>query len=86
MPIISIFYGIIVRLNYNDHNPPHIHVEYQGLKGIFEIKSAKLIAGEMPKNAQRLVTAWTKNNKAELLANWKRAENHEALIRIAGEE
>lgn len=86
MPIISIFYGIVVRLNYNDHNPPHIHVEYQGMKAIFEIKTAKLIAGEIPKNAQKLVVGWMKKNKSSLLHNWKRAQQHEELIRIPGEE
>lgn len=86
MPIISIFYGIVVRLNYNDHNPPHIHVEYQGMKAIFEIKTADLVAGEIPKNAQKLITSWMKKNKSSLLLNWKRAQQHEELFRIPGEE
>ena len=85
MPIISIFYGIIIRLNYNDHNPPHIHVEYQGMKAIFEIKSGNLITGEIPKNAKKLVVSWMKKNRLELSRNWKRAQNHDQLIRIPGE-
>lgn len=86
MPIISIFYGIVVRLNFNEHNPPHIHVEYQGMKAVFEIKTAELIAGEFPKNAHKLVTSWVKKNKSSLLVNWKRAQRHDELIRIPGEE
>lgn len=86
MPIISIFYGIIVRLNYNDHNPPHIHVEYQGMKAIFEIKSASLIAGEIPKNARKLVVSWMRKNTSGLLKNWKLAQNHDELLRIPGED
>jgi hypothetical protein len=30
MPIISTFFGIIVRMYFDDHGPPHVHVEYQG--------------------------------------------------------
>jgi hypothetical protein len=86
MPIISIFYGIIVRMNFGDHLPCHFHAEYQGFKAAFDIKTGKLIAGELPKNAERLVSAWAKKHKAMLLANWKKAQQLEPLDRIPGEE
>ena len=30
MPEISRFFGIIIRMFFDEHNPPHIHAEYQG--------------------------------------------------------
>jgi hypothetical protein len=36
MPIISVFFGIVIRMFYDDHNPPHIHVEYQGMKALLD--------------------------------------------------
>jgi len=33
MPEISRFYGIVVYMFYYDHQPPHFHVMYQGLRG-----------------------------------------------------
>lgn len=56
------------------------------MKAIFEIKTADLVAGEIPKNAQKLITGWMKKNKSSLLLNWKRAQQHEELFRIPGEE
>lgn len=51
MPIISMFYGIIVRMYYADnqqHHVPHIHVEYGGVKAVFAIGDGKLLAGKFP--------------------------------------
>ena len=45
MPIISLFYGIIVRMNFDDYNPPHFHADYQGYKAVFDIGSGKCLAG-----------------------------------------
>jgi len=28
VPVISNFFGIYVRMYFDDHAPPHIHVEY----------------------------------------------------------
>jgi hypothetical protein len=86
LPIISTFYGIIIRMNFGDHNPPHFHAEYQGYQAAFEIKTGKLVAGEFPANAKRLVEAWTKKNRTALLANWKHAVTREPLERIPGME
>lgn len=42
MPEISRFYGIIIKMFYNEHNPPHIHVEYQEYKAIIPLKKGLL--------------------------------------------
>jgi hypothetical protein len=86
MPIISVFYGIIIRMNFIDHNPPHFHAEYQGFQAAFDLKTGKLMAGEFPPVAQRLVMGWTKRNQKLLSLNWKNAQKGNALVKIPGEE
>jgi hypothetical protein len=86
VPIIATFYGIMIRLNFGDHNPPHFHAEYQGYKAAFSIESGVLIAGEFPLNACKLVKSWASKNQAALYKNWKKARALEPLERISGEE
>jgi len=86
MPIISTFYGIIIRMNFGDHNPPHFHAEYQGFKAAFDIRTGKLAAGDFPPNAKRLVESWAKQHRAELLATWDEAVDGNPIERIPGME
>lgn len=48
MPEISLFYGIRVTMHYDDHNPPHFHVEYNGNQAIIRIDEARVIKGALP--------------------------------------
>jgi Domain of unknown function (DUF4160) len=85
MPILSVFYGIIVRMYFFDdkqHNLPHIHAEYQGQKAVFEINDSELIAGALPNKQMRLVQAWIEIHRDELLADWVLAVNGEAPVKI----
>lgn len=84
MPIISVFYGIIIRMNIADHNPPHFHAEYQGQQAAFDIRTGSVLAGELPPNATRIVTAWAKQHRGDLLRNWGNAKAGTALFRIPG--
>jgi hypothetical protein len=52
MPKISEFFGIIIRIFFEDHNPPHFHAEYAGKNAQIEIKSGKIIDGNLPKTAK----------------------------------
>jgi hypothetical protein len=63
VPIISTFYGIVIRMNFGDHNPPHFHAEYQGFQAAFDIAFGKLVAGELPTNAKKLVETWAKKTE-----------------------
>ena len=76
MPIISMFYGIVISLYFYDnkqHNLPHIHVRYQGTKAIFNIETCEIIEGDLPKKQQKLVSAWMEIHKDELIADWELA-------------
>lgn len=68
MPIIDIFFGITLRIYYRDHNPPHIHAEYQGFEAVFNLKG-KMIAGKMPLKQKRLIAFWLKLNGEKIEAN-----------------
>ena len=81
MPEISRFYGIIVRMFYNDHNPPHIHVEYQEYEAIVELESG-IVKGEMPRRALNLIYEWIDIHLEELLVDWELARELKPLKRI----
>ncbi|HMQ77583.1 MAG TPA: DUF4160 domain-containing protein [Flavobacteriales bacterium] len=73
MPELCRFYGIIIRMYFMDHNPPHFHAEYQGQRAEFDIRTLELIAGGLPSRAHALVLEWAALHRQELLANWKLA-------------
>ena len=81
MPTISMFYGIVIRMYYDDHNPPHFHAFYGEYVGIFNFEG-EMIEGNIPNNKQKLITAWTLIHKEELMANWELAKNSENLYNI----
>lgn len=56
MPIISMFYGIVISMYYDEHNPPHFHAYYGDFKAIFDF-DGELLKGEMPKKQQKLIAA-----------------------------
>jgi len=82
MPILSMFFGIIIRMyNSGEHNPPHIHAEYQGYSATFNFEG-EIINGEMPKKQIKIIVAWIELHKDELLANWQLAINEQPLYKI----
>lgn len=87
MPIVSMFYGIIIRMFYYDnkeHHLPHIHIEYQDFKAVIAIESSDILAGSFPPNKLKLVLAWIEIHKDELLADWKLAIEGSAIFKIEG--
>lgn len=70
MPEISRFLGIIIFMNFNEHNPPHFHARYGDYEIIVEIKSG-IIEGKFPKRALNHVFEWYEEHKDELLHNWE---------------
>lgn len=85
MPVISMFYGIIIRMFYFDnleHKSPHIHVEFSGEKAVFLIPDGEIIAGSLPKQKVKLVQAWIEIHKDELMANWSLAVTGNETFKI----
>lgn len=81
MPEISSFYGILIYMYINEHNPPHFHVMYQGYKAIINIKDGTL-TGSLPRRALNLVYEWLDEHKEELLVNWELLSNKQAPNKI----
>jgi len=82
MPVISSFFGILIRMFYQDHEPPHFHAEYQGDHAKFGFDGV-LLAGRFRSGAaRRRVERWATLHRRELNANWARMKASEPLERI----
>lgn len=77
MPELCRFLGIVIFMNFNEHNPPHFHAKYGDFEMIVEINSG-IVEGKFPKRALNLVMEWYEIHKDELLQNWE-------LIRTTGD-
>ena len=82
MPVISRFYGILIAMYFNDHNPPHFHAKYSGYEALFAFDGS-ILEGGMPKRAILFVQEWITLHKSELEENWNRAKAGQPLIDIA---
>ena len=70
MPEISRFFGIIIRMFYDEHNPPHLHAEFQGGKALIDFQGNVLRGAIESRTALRLIREWIDLHVAELEANW----------------
>lgn len=82
MPIISRFYGILIAMYFNDHNPPHFHAKYSGYEALFNFEG-DVIDGDLPKRAVAFVREWIALHQEELVLNWENARSGEPLNYIA---
>ena len=83
MPVISVFFGIIVRMYYKEHKPAHFHAEHQGQDGKFDFSGKMVVGNIQSKTALRLIREWAALHRAELDANWARTKVGEPLEKIA---
>ena len=82
MPTIAMFYGIIIRIYTNDHNPPHIHAQYAEHTASFDL-DGNLLNGKLPKRQQNFVSAWVALNKEALEANIENIKNGIPPIKLS---
>ena len=82
MPEISRFFGIIIRMFYDDHGPPHVHAEYQGGKAKIDFRGNVLRGDLGSRTALKLVREWIDLHFAELETDWDLARSGEPLQRI----
>jgi hypothetical protein len=73
MPRISAFYGIVITMYFEDHNPPHFHARYADSHAAVALDDLALIVGELPNRALRLVREWAALHHDELESNWRLA-------------
>ena len=85
MPELSRFFGIIIRMYVEVHEPhhtPHFHAYYQDEVGIFSIDTIELIAGSLGRKQRRLVEAWAELHQAELQEDWRRLQSGQKPLPI----
>jgi hypothetical protein len=83
MPRISAFFGIVIWMYYNDHQPPHFHATYGDQEALIIIGVGDLYEGQLSRRALWLVQEWEELHRAELLANWELARQAQPLVPIA---
>jgi hypothetical protein len=82
MPEISRFFGIIIRMYFDDHNPPHFHASYAGIDATFEIDPIGLLWGDLPPRATSMVIEWAALHQRELRDNWERLHDNRPVQKI----
>jgi hypothetical protein len=81
MSVLCRFHGLVIFMNYNDHNPPHLHARFQGQEVIIQIQSG-IVMGVMSMTALRSLCVWTESHRSELMEDWLRAREHRPLLPI----
>ena len=71
MPVICQFLGIVIRMFFNDHAPPHFHAEYNAFKAVVGLETLEVMEGRLPPRARALVLDWAAQHRAELMADWE---------------
>jgi len=74
MPVVSRFYGIVIKLYFRDHGVPHFHALYGEHNAVFAIDTLEMIEGDLPNRARRLVTDWAQQYQGELRRMWETQE------------
>jgi hypothetical protein len=82
MPEICRFYGIVIKMYFDDHNPPHFHAEYSGHEALIDVNTLGVFSGRLPARAHALVTEWATLHQKELLSDWQKAKALEPLEKI----
>jgi len=85
MPVISMFYGVVVLMYYFDnrkHHQPHIHAQYADEEAVISIPEGEVIEGSLRTAKLKLVRAWIEIHRDELMADWSLAVNGQQVFKI----
>ena len=82
MPIISVFFGMIIRIFHSDHNPPHIHVQYGEFEATVDIKTGDILHGKIPPRLYKILREWLRLRRSDVLSAWQEARQHKMPRRI----
>ena len=83
MPIISMFFGIVIRMFYKEHEPMHFHAEYQGAKAVFDFRGNVMKGSLNSRTATRLVRDWIDLRLKALEEDWELARAGKKVKKIA---
>jgi len=82
MPTICMFRGIIIYLNYLEHQPPHSHAEYGEYECSITINDIEMLSGQMPNKQLKMIFGWAALHQDELHEEWYLAQTHKELFPI----
>ena len=83
MPVVSTFFGIVIRMYYLEHGVPHFHAEHQGQQATFTFDGEVLAGSIRSRTAIRLIRDWALAHNEQLEANWNKARAGQPLDGIA---
>jgi hypothetical protein len=82
MPTISTFYGIMIRMFFNDHAPPHFHARYGEFEATINLGTLEVTQGALPARALNMVKEWGMIHREELLEDWRLCRENSSPAKI----
>ena len=82
MPEVSRFFGISIRMYFDDHNPPHFHAIYGNAEAEVGLDPVSLLRGRFPRRALGMVLEWAATHQRKLLDNWELMRNEQTPHKI----
>ena len=82
MPEITRFFGIIIRMYFDDHPPPHFHAIYGRQEAQVGIDPIVILQGKLPRRAESMIIEWAALHQRELVGNWERLQGNQPANRI----
>jgi len=77
MPVISVFYGVVIEMYWQEHAPPHFHALYAEYEALIDIRTLEVVRGSLPKRALGLVLEWARQHQDALMENWNLCRNNQ---------
>jgi hypothetical protein len=71
MPVIQRFDGYVIRMYFEDHNPPHVHVVGPDFEALVAIEDAAVLVGDIPAKVRKEALGWVAANEASLAQKWE---------------
>lgn len=82
MPEISRFFGIIIRMYFDEHLPPHFHAVYGKHEAQVGIDPIKVLEGKLPHRAVSMVVEWAALHQRELINDWEWLRTDQPVVKI----
>lgn len=82
MPEVSRFFGIVIRMYYDEHSPPHLHAIYGEYEAQIGIDPIQFLEGKLPRRAASMVIEWTALHQRELMGNWQAMRRDQPVVKI----
>jgi len=82
VPTVSRFFGITIRMFFEDHSFPHFHARHADGEAKVRIDNLEVLSSSLRRRQLRMVLAWAEIHQGELEDNWRRARGRETLRAI----